>query len=250
MKNILLTLDSYQQPNTSDFTIRPPRPINLNGLQYTCSLVRMDTYFSWYNISATNGNNTFKYNNGVTDKILTIDDGLYSMESLIDEIHDLMIIQGDYTTVGSVNTFDINFELDLSSGYVSMLISNGFEVDFTNRNIRTIFGFDSANYATSTVSPNRSDIRYGVNTILVHLNICAGSGYINDGSSDVVFSFSVNQQPNESLHFEPNPVNLPVYTRDEISELRLYLTDQRGRPVYLNQSPMTAQFVLTPITID
>jgi hypothetical protein len=251
MSNILLTLDSYQQTNSSDFTIRFPQPINLGGLQYNCSLVRLDTYFSWYNISAANSNNQFKYNNGVSNKTLTIDDGLYSMESLIDEIHDLMVLEGDYTATGAGNTFDINFVLDLSSGFTSMLLTSGYTVNFTNMGIRTIFGFNSQVYNISSVSESRSDIRNGVNTILVHIDFVNGASYINDMYTDAIFSFTVNQQPNEAIHFEPTVMlELPVNNRSNISQARIYLTDQRGRSVYLNNSPLTAQFLLKPILTD
>lgn len=250
MSNILLTLESFGQSNTSDFTIHYQPPIDLKGLQYKCALQRLDTYYSWYNISQSYQNNTFKYNNGVQDVILTIDDGLYSLPNLITEIQDLMVLEGDYTTVDGENQFDINFELDLSSGYVSLILTNGYSVDFTDRNIRTIFGFDSQNYNTSTVSPNKADINYGVNQILVHLNIVAGSSYVNNVASDVVFSFTPNHQENEEMHFTPNPIYLNVNTRNKIQNARLYFTDQRLRPLNLQQSPVTATFVLEPILTD
>lgn len=243
-----LILTSQGQSNTSDYTINYPHNINLNGIQHEVALTRIDTYFSYYNVSAALGNNTFQYYNGVDDVVLTIDDGNYSLESLIDEIHDLMVAEGDYTTVDGENIFDVNFSLDLSSGYVTMALTNGFEVDFTGRNIRTIFGFNSADYTTTSVSESVADINYGVTKVLVHCSLCSGSSWNNGNPSDVIYSFSVNQQPNEELIIEPNPIYVNVNTKSPISNIRMYLTDQLGRALNFHGSPVSYELHITPVS--
>lgn len=243
-----LILTSQGQSNTSDYTTHYPHNINLNGIQHEVALTRIDTYFSYYNISAALGNNTFQYNNGSDDVVLTIDDGTYSMETLIDEIHDEMIDAMDYTDVDGENVFDINFSLDLSSGYVTMILTNGFSVDFTDRNIRTIFGFNSSNYDTTSISESTADINYGVTKVLVHCSLCSGSSWINGNPSDVIYSFSVNQQPNEELIIEPNPIYVNLNTKSPISNIRMYLTDQLGRALDFHGSPVSYELHITPVT--
>lgn len=248
MSSFYVTLHSEGASKTHDFTIPYQPAIDLGGFQYRVALTQLNTSYSWYNISAKNGNNTFAYNNGVDDKVITIDDGLYSFISLVDEIKDHLVLNGDATLVDGAYVYNIDFTMDLSSGYVSLLLSGGFTVSFVNRGIRTIFGFNSAVYNTSVSSPNRADINYGVNNILVHLNLVSGSSFVNSVSTDVIYSFSpVDFQPNEVISFTPNPVYLNVNTRTKIPYIRVRFTDQLLREVDLNSAPVVVQLHFEPL---
>src|SRR5437016_5755402 len=103
MSNLSIILNSAGQSNTADFTTYFPQPIELRGLQYQISLSRLDLSYSWYNITAQLQNNIFKYYNGTTNRVLTLDDGCYSFTSLVQEIQDLMVLLGDYTVVSGNN---------------------------------------------------------------------------------------------------------------------------------------------------
>jgi len=244
--NYLLTIDSSNATNTGDVTISFSPPIDTRGLQYNLGMCRLDMSYSWYNITSLN--NTFKYNNGSADRTLTISPGCYSFQNLVSEIHDLMILEGDVTVVSSVNTFDINLSLDLSNGYTSLILTNSYTVDFTGLGIRSIFGFNSAVYNTSTVSPNKSDITNRISTVLVHCDLTAGHSYKNSNSNDVIYSFKVNAQENETFSIEPSYVRfLPINTRSSVNSLRVYMTDQSGNVLNLQGYPFTCELMLEPI---
>lgn len=250
MSNFSIILNSKNHPNTADFTTVFPRPIELKGLQYQIALTRLDTSYSWYNISAELGNNIFKYNNGTDDQVLTIDNGCYSFVSLVNEIHDLMIVAGDYTVVDDKNVFSINFELDLSDSHTNMFISDSYTVDFTTTaaGLAKIFGFNSAVYSTSTLSQQKSNILNDSSYIYVHLDIVSGSTYIDGQSTDVISSFAINFKENEVISFVPDStVFLPINTRFQINSIRLYLTDDQFKPINLQKFPLKAEFIAVPI---
>lgn len=240
MSNISIIIDSTGDTVTQDKTVYFPNPIELKNLQYQIGLQRLDLSYSWYNVSATIGNNTFRYWNNVAYKVVTIDDGVYSLTDLTDEISDLITLEGD--TPGN-----ILFELDISDGYTSLILAGGYKVDFTNRTIRNIFGFNSAEYAASVESPNRSNINNNVTSVYVHCDLI-NSSYINGNPTDVIFSFKINHQQNEIISIEPNVIQLlPINTRSQINSMRCYFTDQTNKLLDFNSQPFSAQFVLSPI---
>jgi hypothetical protein len=115
-------------------------------------------------------------------------------------------------------------------------------------NIRNIFGFNSQVYTVSSVSERQANIRYGVDVILVHLNIVSGNSNYNGQSSDVVFSFGINAQPNEIIVLEPNnSLPMGVNNSSAIDELRIYLSDQQGRRINLRGSPFSCVLHLSPV---
>jgi hypothetical protein len=249
MSNKRITLDSTvaNATETANFAVRFSIPISLEGLKWNIALCKLTTYYSWYNISAAIGNNTFVYNNGSVDRTLTLEDGTYMFEELVSQIQDLMVALGDYTVVSGQNVFDINFSLDPSDGFVTVLLTNGYSIDFTDLDIRTIFGADSAIYNTSVTFPNPADIRNGVDTILVHLDTISGNSYLNGNSSDVVYSFSPFVDANGIIDIEPSGPYVGVSCNNQIEQMRVYLTDQNNNPISLNGSPLTCVFILESI---
>jgi len=244
--SVLITTDG--EPNTGDATKYFNQPIELKGYLYQMGLNKLDLTYSWQNISSSLGNNVFKYNNGVTNKTLTLDSGVYSYIDLVQEIHDLMLLEGDYTLVSGSPAFDIDFTLELSSGYSTIILTNSYTVDFTGLGIRNIFGFNSAVYNASAESPNKSDINAGVESILVHCDLVRGSSWVNNVPSDVIYSFKVIAQPNETISLEPNMTKvLPINQREIIQSIRCYLTDQNLRVINLQNEGMTLDLVFVPI---
>lgn len=249
MSNKRITLDSTAAgaTETANFSVRFPNPINLEGLKWNIALSHITTYYSWYNISSSIGNNIFKYNNGSVDRTLTLENGTYMFEELITQIHDMMVALGDYSVVAGKNVFDINFSLDPSDGYVTLLLTNSYSVDFTGLLIRNIFGAASAVYSSSATFPNPADIRNGIDTILVHLDTVSGNSYFNGNTSDTIFSFSPYVDANGIIDMEPALLFVGVNSGNQIEQMRIYLTDQNNNPISLNGSPLTCVFILESI---
>jgi len=240
--NRLIILTSKNQTDTGEYTIRFSRPFDLRSLKWNASVGKISTYFSWFNISSSN--NVFKYNNGSIDRTLTLETGCYSFQSLVEHIHDKMTALGDFTLVDGIATFSINFELDLSDGDVSMLLSDSYTVDFTGLNIRTIFGFNSNEYTTSSVSENKANIRNGVDTVLIHCDLISGNSYYNGIESDVIYSFIVNAEPNEVINIDANN-STPVAVKgtSSIDEITIRITDQDNRKLDLHGQQLNIEIL-------
>ena len=243
-KVILLDSTVANASNTADFTVNLTSPIDLENTKWNIALSSLRLYYTWFNISAALGNNVFKYFNGTTNRVLTLEDGTYSFSHLVEHIQDKMITLGDYTP-GTPNVFSINFYLDTSDGFVSLSLSNSYTVNFTNMPIRTVFGAGSVVYTTNSVFPNKADIDLSNNAIFLHLDIISGNSYINGSPSDVILSFQVDTSESGLIEITP-PVfkYIGISRTDYISTMRLYLTNQSGTPINLNGSPLSAEFVL------
>lgn len=245
--NRAIYLTSKDKPMTSEYTTYFSNPVDLKGLKWNVSLSKLNTYYSWWNI--TSENNVFKYFNGVTDRTLVLEQGCYTIQTLVQHIKDKMVALGDYTLVSGVPEFDIDMELDLSDGDVSLIIQGGsdYTVDFTDLPIRHIFGFNSQVYTTSAVSERKSDIMNGVTEILLHCDLVSGNTYYNGQQSDILYSLNVNAQPNGVISIDAsNSTPIAVSAYNLINSIRVSLTDQNGRLLNLHEKALNIELLLTP----
>ena len=88
------------------------------------------------------------------------------------------------------------------------------------------------------VSPNIVDIIH-VNSILVNIDIIMGT-YVNGSASPTIYSFYPNVAPGYKIVERPNPslIYFPV-SKDDISRMRVWLTDQKGNLVDLRGEIIT-----------
>src|SRR5690606_12546461 len=126
--NHSIHLTSTGRDNTAEYTTNFSNPIKLHGIKWNLSLSKLSTYYSWWNI--TSENNVFKYFNGSVDRTLTLETGVYTVQTLIQHIHDKMSSLGDHTLVEGKPTYSLDMHLDLSDGDVSLLLSESYTVDF------------------------------------------------------------------------------------------------------------------------
>lgn len=128
---LTLVADAATQSNTSDFTIKFYPNIELNGIDHEVCLKNITLYNSWYNISAALGNNTLRYHNSIAWKVITLDDGAYTVDSFNSFVQAQMLANGDCTPIGLTNVFDISFSVETEDGHVSLLLSSGYlSVDY------------------------------------------------------------------------------------------------------------------------
>jgi hypothetical protein len=247
--NKSITLSSVGHPNTADFVTTCNPPLDLMGIKWNVSLTQLSMYNSFYNISDELQNNYFYYYNGVTWHGVTLESGQYNFISLQDHIHDLMYsVHGDATLVNNVLTYSINWEIDISDGYVSMFLSNSYQVDFTVGNIRNLFGFNSQVYTTSKMAENRAQILGDISYLCAHLDIISGNSIHNGMQSDVIHSFFPDAAPNGVLRIEPNNSKSIGITRTgQIDNIRFRISDNNNKTLNLRGYNVVAEFLLTPI---
>ena len=232
----------------SEFTIRHNSIILDPNKNYEAALLSLDSYNSIPNITK-DMNNIFKYSNdnGVTWKVLELDTGSYEIEALSNEIQRLMVINGDYDRINEEFYITITPNTSKLTSIINITQSN-YKVDFTVTNsFADLLGFEkiviNAGYNEST---EIVDI-ISTNSILVNIDIVAGS-YINGTPLPVIYSFYPNVPPGYKIVERPNPqlIYHPI-SRNDISIMRVWLTNQDNKPVDLRGETLTVRIIVREV---
>jgi hypothetical protein len=86
-----------------------------------------------------------------------------------------------------------------------------------------------------------------INSILVNTDIISGS-YVNGSQCPVIYSFYPNVSPGYKIVERPNPslIYYPVNITN-ISNIRLWLTDQDNNPIDVRGERVTARIVIREV---
>ena len=238
MVNTLITLSA----KSTNFTTKFNPPIKLNGVNHEVALTSLETYHSFPNI---NEKNVFKYSsdNGVTWKNIEIPKGSYGLLGIYNEILRGFRENGDYDEINE--TYPIILLGNKNTAQIVMEISTKYIVDFTAANgINTVLGFNSKKYDEGYHKSENVINILPVNSILVHVDSVIGS-YMLGVSSSVLYSFFPNVAPGVKIIERPyERLYLPIITQD-IHEIRLRLTDQKGEILDLRGEEVTVSLHLT-----
>ena len=215
---------------TSTFT----PSIELKG-NWALALESISTYNSIPNVTADN--NVFRYNNGTVWKSLTLRTGSYEIEQLNAEISRLMKNNSDYDTVNDVPY--INIDANVSRLTSIITLTNNYQVDFTVANsIGPLLGFGSVILTNAyNESPNPVNI-ITVNSILVNCNVTR-SFYLNGQQSNSIYSVPINVSPGYRLISHPNTLQYHKIVLDRLEGIRVWLTDDTGKPLNLRGELVT-----------
>jgi hypothetical protein len=245
MDSILLNINTHDLniTNTSNFTI------NFEALQldhhndYHVALVSYNIPYSWYNISAAQSNNQFRYSRdaGVSFRTVTIPDGNYGIEDLNLEIDDLIVADGGATG-------KILFYADYNSLRVDLEITDAnYQVDFldaNSNNPRLIMGFNSLIYTTVGVerAQNAANVTNNIDSVSVNTNIIdSASVLLNNRQSNSLFHITdYASGPGSYLTGRPtHPIYLPVNVAGNIHNINISIRDQSDRIIDLNGENVT-----------
>src|SRR5271169_6531766 len=192
--------------------------------QYEAALLSLETYNSIPNI-IEGKNNEFKYYNGEAWKTIILSTGAYELNAINNEIKRQIIVNGD-----SNSAIDITADVSTLKSIVNIDNPN-YKVDFgIPSSIGSVLGFETVIGHGYNVSPKIVDI-IQVNSILVNIDIIMCS-YVNGSSSHAIYSFYPNAALGHKIVERPNPsfIYYPV-SRQDISKMRVWLTDQKGNLV-------------------
>ena len=235
--------------STSNFTIRFNPSIDLSqDKKYEVALIRLETYYSFPNIDATNNLFKFSPDFGNTWKTITIPTGCYEVSAINAYIQRRMKDMGYYDSTNSVYYITISTNFNTLKTVLSLAAN--YKVDFTiDKSLRTVLGFNSQIY--SAVSPTEGNSFesenivniLSVNEILVDADIIGGS-YLNGSAKQVVYSFFPSVGPGYKIIESPkNLVYLPV-VRDRIDSINIRLTDQNDEELDLRGEILTVRLHL------
>ena len=239
MVNTLITLSA----KSTNFTTKFNPPVKLNGVEHEIALTSLETYHSFPNINEKN--NVFKYSsdNGATWKNIEIPKGSYGLLGIYNEILRGFRENGDYDEINE--TYPIILLGNKNTAQIVMEISANYIVNFrTPNSINTVLGFNSKNYNEGYHKSENVINILPVNSILVHVDNVIGS-YMLGKASSVLYSFFPNVAPGVKIIERPyERLYLPIITQD-IHEIRLRLTDQKGEILDLRGEEVTVSLHLT-----
>jgi len=245
MDSILLNINTHDLniTNTSNFNIQFDALQLDHHNDYHIALVSYNIPYSWYNISAAQGNNQFRYSRdaGVSFRLLTIPDGNYGIEDLNLEIDDLIVADGgatgkilfyaDYNSLRvDLEITDVNYQVDL--------------LDANSNNPRIIMGFNSQVYTGVGVTraQNAANVTNNIDSVSINCSIVdSGSVLLNNRQSSSLFHITDYQSgPGSYLTGRPShPVYLPVNVAGNIHNLSISIRDQSDRIIDLNGENVT-----------
>jgi len=244
--SILLKLDSTLAGQPSeDFTIKFTPPIKING-PYELGLLKLNMWYSWYNISSAKNNNTFRYYNGAVFRpIITIGDGQYTLDLLNKLLHDEMRNNGDFTIDAFGNeVFDIIITPNYATLRTNITLTNGYQLDLSLSNLYLLLGCEQTllTFSGSTDCTNVANLNDDINNLVVHCSIISGNAsYANSNKNNVIYSFVPSTAPGTNIDIDPiTKVYLPIdVIGGQIEEIRMQILDNLDRVILLNDEPVT-----------
>ena len=177
----------------------PPLVFAGGSCHYEMALLKLETYYSFPNISATNNsvNISIYRDKGVAWKSIKVPIGCYGIKAINDVLQRLSAGAGGKADkiIISPNNNTLKCILDIKD--------TNYRVDFTVENcLQTVLGFDAKIYKRGRYeSENLVDIM-SVNSILVHCDII-GASRVNVIEAPVIYNFFPNAAPRDNIVSTP-----------------------------------------------
>ena len=266
-------LVSSTNNNTYSFRF-PAGAVNFNRGSKV-ALGKINIFFSWFNITAANNNNTLSYvwydNVGSATFNITIPDGYYSVSSLNSYLQQIFITNGHYLVDGSGN-FVYYIELVENATYYSIqLISSPIptalpggwtnpagltfpavattpQLIIPSSNIRNYLGFNAGTYppvVQATTYTKLSDFVPQVNTITSVILTCnlLNNRYTNP--TTIIYSFtpsSVNF--GDLIESSPNEYNFIEIQQGRYDEITIRILDQAFRDINIRDTNILIELLI------
>ncbi len=206
---------------------------------YEISLLRLESYFSFPNITTSQNSLRVSVDSGKNWLLVQIPIGCYDIESINtvlqrqlkektgekEEAH--VIVEANVNTLKCV--LDIRDDATI--------------VDFNiDNSLRLVLGFDAKQYSGAKRYQSESIVNIlSVNTILVHTDII-GSSRINGVAAPVIYNFFPNVSPGEKIVSQPRHLIYMPLTMSIIPSMTCWLTDQKLREIDLRGEELTLTF--------
>lgn len=219
------------------FTVQLYNPLYIppNALNVELKVIQSQLWFNTPNISADLNNNIIYYNNGTTNKTITIPKGLYNINDINNLLQREFINNGDPADLFALIGDNATQKVFISFSVV------GASIDFTQPDTpRVIFGFDSVIVGPSTIVGQQFEAQNvaGFNTVnsyLMHGNIISDGIPTNEISTATLVNVPINDTPvGFQINYAPfNPITVDAneLIGKSKTDLVFYLTNERNEPV-------------------
>jgi len=237
-----IELSNSSSQNSADFIIEYPIPIVLNAVnsenakKWEVALRTINMWNSYYTISSALGNNIVTIGWAASEKVVTVPDGFYSIETLNEALKNDFISTGTSFESGGI-TFDadaFDMRANGATGKVDIQTIDGGYFEFGATSFYELIGWTlgTHNFTSTTLiqaGSNLPDVNAGVSTFQLHVDLTSQS-FTNSQQGDVIYSFSASgTDPWGQIQKEPTQLSfLPVKYDDTINRIHVRITDQDG----------------------
>lgn len=246
----------YVTGTTSDFVTKfnPPIPM-VSNKNYEIAITTATVPYIFFNVTAAKGNNNFDYSpDGIAWITYIYEDGIYDLTYLFTTFRDeILIPNGWYVTNGGPTAdqliYDIEFQPDYPTSRVRIYLANGREVRFPVGNtFCDLLGFNAnTTVSSTTLGPNIPNITDDVECLLLHCDASSGV-YSYNTQSDVIAVLYINTPPLGTITYIPFfPRWCSYIGGDILSSMRIYVTDQLGRAIELNDQVMNCELIIREV---
>ena len=247
-----IVLSSYsvkKQGNNKpeNFVTRFNKPIVLDSnIEYLIGLNRIiNMSFTWFNLNPDYNNQLIKYSSdaGSTFHDITFPSGVWNYSDFDEHIKEI-------TKTGDDNdpTYPITLEFDSTTFRVTVTLATNYQLDLTHSNFNDLIGFDKKVIKDAVNIGDRvPNLSQDTDILNVHCDLL-NTSLVDGDESDIIYSFSTSVlQPSYSFTLEPRRVTYSPVNKQQISSIRIYITDGKRRLINLNGADTSFSLILRRI---
>ena len=213
-----------------------------NHASYEISLLRLETYYSFPNIDASNNSFRVSLNAGKSWIPIVIPVGCYDIVSINS------FLQRELAPYKEQNKDEKEKHIAIVANpntlkCVLNILDSRTIVDFDVENsLRSVLGFTGDTYKGPKRFESESIVNIlNVNTILVHCDVI-GSSRINGVAAPVIYNSFPDVSPGEKIVSRPKHLIYMPLTMSVIPSMTCWLTDQDHRRINLRGEELTLTF--------
>ena len=249
-----IVLSSYSVKNQGNnkpenFITRFSRPIVLDSnYEYEIGLNRIiNMSFTWFNVNPDYGNQLIKYSsdNGSTFNNITFPQGVWNYTDFNEYIKEI-------TKTGDNNdpTYPITIEFDTTTFRVTVTLVTNYQIDLTQSDFNDLIGFNKKVLKDAVNIGDRvPNLSQDTDILNVHCDL-VNSSLVDGDESDIIYTFSTSVlRPSYSFTLEPRRVTFNPANKQQISSIRIYITDGKRRLINLNGADTSFSLILRKVTI-
>ena len=247
-----IVLSSYNIRNQGNnkpenFVTRFNKPMTLDSnYEYVIGLNRIiNMSFTWFNVSFDYRNQLIKYSsdNGSTFNDITFPSGVWNYTDFDEHIKDITKTGDDDDPV-----YPISLGFDATTFRVTIELATNYQLDLSQSNFNDLIGFDKKVVKDAVnIGQRVPNLPQDTDILNVHCNL-VNSSLVDGDESDIIYTFSTSVlRPSYSFTLEPRRVTYNPVNKQQISSIRIYITDGKRRLINLNGADTSFSLILKRI---
>ena len=201
--------------------------------------------FTWFNVNSDYGNQLIKYSsdNGLTFNSITFPSGVWNYTDFDEHIKNI-------TKTGDNDDpkYPITIEFDTTTFRVNVTLATNYQLDLTQSDFNELIGFNKKVLKdVVNIGDRVPNLSQDTDILNVHCDL-VNSSLVDGDESDIIYTFSTSVlKPSYSFTLEPRRVTYNPANKQQISSIRIYITDGKRRLINLNGADTSFSLILKRI---